>query len=205
VTAKETEMTTHSNLTIRLDDCTDWGMELNATDTDKAAYERAVADAISEAYPGADVTVQCLQIVRPRAVVTTRAPDGRILCDVETSRAESGIEETVLGLARDVWDAGDFWPTDYMADDAAAQVETHGAATRTFAVWGRGIAQSAIVRAGKYDDRALTAARKAGFNRVEDQDPNVASWYVIVMCDESTLDAQTRFDSATVGYCEVRS
>lgn len=103
---KTTSMTP---LTIRLDDCTNWG-DVDATDDERAAYEQAVADAIAATYPGADVTVQCLQIDRPRAVVTTRDADGRILCDVVTSRSEEEIEETVLGIARDVWDRGEFWP-----------------------------------------------------------------------------------------------
>lgn len=96
-------------MSIRLDDCTDWG-GIDATDEDRAAYEQAVADAIGRAYLGASVTVQCLQIARPRVCVTTRDADGRILTDVVTARAESEVEETVLGIARDVWDDGAFWP-----------------------------------------------------------------------------------------------
>lgn len=60
-------------------------------------------------YPGADVTVQCLQNLRPRVVVTTRDAEGRILHDDATALAESEIEEAVLEIARNVWDAGEFW------------------------------------------------------------------------------------------------
>lgn len=94
-----------SALTIRLDDSIDWG-GLDATDADRAAYEREVADAIREEYPEANVTVQTLQIARPRVCVTTRDADGQILCDAKTTRAEVEVEETVLEIAQAVWDDG---------------------------------------------------------------------------------------------------
>jgi hypothetical protein len=96
-----------SALSIRLDDTTDWGCQ--SSDADRAAYEQAVTDAISKVYPGAEVTVQCLQIARPRACVTTRGRDGRILSDVATSERETEIEEHVIEISREVWDAGEFW------------------------------------------------------------------------------------------------
>lgn len=102
---------------IRLDDCTDWG-DVGATDDDRAAYEDAVAADIARSYPGAYVTVQCLQIARPRAVVTTRGTDGRILTDNATAEREDEIEEHVLEIARAVWDAGGFWTTRNEEDHA---------------------------------------------------------------------------------------
>ena len=95
-------------VSIRLDDTTNWGA-VDASDEDKAAYEQAVADAIGEAYPGADVTVQCTRNDRPRACVVTRNESGTIVCDDKTALEEEAIEATVLEIARDVWDAGDFW------------------------------------------------------------------------------------------------
>jgi hypothetical protein len=94
--------------TIRLDDCTDWG-NVDATDDDRAAYEQAVANAIGEAYPVAEVIVQCVQRASPRVIVTTRGEDGRILHDDSTSEEEAAIEAAVLDIARTVWDAGEFW------------------------------------------------------------------------------------------------
>jgi hypothetical protein len=107
--AHEVQFVSATTLEIRLDDCTDWG-QVKATDEDRDAYEQAVADAIAEAYPGATVTVQCLQIARPRAVVTTRDADGRIRTDVETARREEAIGECVIAISRDVWEGGEFWP-----------------------------------------------------------------------------------------------
>jgi len=95
-------------LTIRLYDCTDWGCA-EATDEDRAAYEQAVADAIGEAYPGADVTVQYVASIRPRVCVTTRDESGRILTDVATAKAEIETEEHVIAIVRHVWDIGAFW------------------------------------------------------------------------------------------------
>ena len=97
------------NWTIRLDDCTDWG-GIKATDEDRAAYEQAVADAIGEAYPGSDVTVQCLQIAKARAVVTLRGDDGRVLADDASETRCEEIGARVLAIRDDVWDAGEFWP-----------------------------------------------------------------------------------------------
>ena len=94
-------------LSIRLDDSTDWGCQ--GSDADREAYEQAVASSITEAYPGAEVIVQCLQIARPRACVTTRDASGRILSDVATSAREAEIEECVIEISRQVWDAGEFW------------------------------------------------------------------------------------------------
>jgi hypothetical protein len=92
---------------IRLDDTTDWGCQ--GSDEDRANYEEAVASAIAEAFPGADVTVQCLQRAGRRVVVTTRDEDGRILVDHATCREESLVESSVLEIADAVWDAGEFW------------------------------------------------------------------------------------------------
>lgn len=94
------------SLTVRLDDCVDWG-GIEATDEDRAAYEQAVAEAIATAYPNADVTVQCLQIAKPRAVATIRNAVG---LGGETWAREAEIEEEVLRIAVDVWQAGEFWP-----------------------------------------------------------------------------------------------
>jgi hypothetical protein len=96
-------------LEIRLDDTTNFGI-VDATDADKVAYEEAVVNAIGARYPEAKVTAQCLQIARQRVCATTRNEDGVILTDKETQRAEEEIEETVLSIARDVWDRGEFWP-----------------------------------------------------------------------------------------------
>ena len=97
-----------TTLHIRLDDCTDWG-GVDATDEDRANYEQAVAKAIAEAYPHADVTVQCVQRHSPRVCVTTRDSDGRILTDDATCSEEERIQEHVLAISRDVWDDGEFW------------------------------------------------------------------------------------------------
>ena len=98
-----------SPLKILLEDTDDLG-ELSDAE-DKAAYEQAVANAIREQYPEADVTVSCAARSRARALVTTRDADGRILYDEATAREESSIEYSCLEIARSVWDAGDFWPT----------------------------------------------------------------------------------------------
>ena len=94
--------------TISLYDTTDWG-DVNATDLDRENYEEAVAAAILEAFPGTKVTVQCLQRYSPRVVVTTRGEDRRILTDDATLREESDIEQSVLLIASEVWDRGEFW------------------------------------------------------------------------------------------------
>ena len=88
---------------IRFDDCTDWG-QVDADDDDRAAYEQALADAIHDAYPSADVTVQCIQIHRPRAVATLRDAEGRILSDNATEECMGVIEKHVLEIARGVWE-----------------------------------------------------------------------------------------------------
>lgn len=92
---------------IRLDDTTDWGCQ--GSDWERAEYETQVAAAIVAAYPGADVTVQCLQIGKPRVVVESRDADGTLLMDDATTDREAEIEDRVLAIAADVWEAGDFW------------------------------------------------------------------------------------------------
>jgi hypothetical protein len=98
------------SLTIRLDDTTDWGCQ--GSDDEREYYEEQVADGIRAAYPGADVTVQNEQRRRPRVVVTTRDAQGRILTDTTTQTEEASIEEHVLAIAAEVWDAGEFWSVD---------------------------------------------------------------------------------------------
>jgi hypothetical protein len=95
------------SLKIRYDSTTDWGC--CGSDDDRDNYEAAVADAISAAFPGADVTVQSVHAARSRVIVTTRDEDGRILTDRATFEREAEIEESVLLIAADIWDQGDFW------------------------------------------------------------------------------------------------
>lgn len=96
-----------ASLTIRLDDTVDWGCQ--GSDEEHAAYEQLVADAILDAYPDADVTVQSVQASGPRVCVTTRDEDGQILTDATTTDREEQIQEAVLNLSRDVWESGAFW------------------------------------------------------------------------------------------------
>ena len=97
---------------IRLDNTIDWGC--HGSDEERAAYEAKVIEAIQRAYPEATVVMQCLQISRPRCVVTTRDEEGRILTNDFTAQAEEDISESVLEIARNVWDEGGFW-SEYIA------------------------------------------------------------------------------------------
>lgn len=69
-----------------------------------------------------------------------------------------------------------------------------------FAVWGEGISNSAIVRAGEVSSEAYTVAAERGFAR---EGCEGDQWVVEVVCAESDLDAQTRHDSATKGYARI--
>lgn len=91
-------------LRIELDDTLDWGCD--HTDADICAYEDAVTNAIQAAYPDAAVTVECANRHTPPAYVSGRDKAGRYL----SSKNAATIERHVLDVARDVWDAGDFWP-----------------------------------------------------------------------------------------------
>lgn len=76
-----------------------------------------------------------------------------------------------------------------------------------FAVWGSGPSSSSIVRGGEYSDAAYSIAQKRAASWVrtigDGENPTTEVWFVEVECEEAALDAETRFDSATVGYAAL--
>ena len=84
-------------LTINIYQDPDWGVE--HTSEDGESYERAALEAISEIYPGAEVTIS-QRIGKTRVYVyrsSEYAPDA------------DEVETAVKEILRDVWDAGAFW------------------------------------------------------------------------------------------------
>lgn len=98
---------TDNALTIHLDVTRDWGCEASAED--RLHYETAVEEAISKAFPHADVAVRSLAIFKDRAFVTMGDATDKLLLDPDTWKAEDEIGQTVLEIARAVWEAGEFW------------------------------------------------------------------------------------------------
>src|SRR5271156_268503 len=102
-----------------------------ASDAEYAAYQELLAPTIAEFYRGSSVTVQTAQISRPACVVTDRNPEGRIL-PIESEKAEE-IGQTVIKIAGQVWEAGEF-----RKKVRVASAETIRTITFTDCGWGAG-------------------------------------------------------------------
>jgi len=68
-------------------------------------------------------------------------------------------------------------------------------------VWGRGPAQSALIRDANSSEAAARTALAHGFDPGADCD----AWAVEVEASEAELDAATRHDPAVIGYAEART
>lgn len=72
----------------------DWGVE--HTDDERDAYEQAVLEALTRAYPDAEIIVS-----------TGDSNDSHAFVDGDRRSDEA---RTVCGIAQEVWDRAEFWP-----------------------------------------------------------------------------------------------
>ena len=96
-----------ASLLITVLDTSDWGCEHTAEDT--AAYEQACADAIAEAYPTAEIGVECQHRFSRKILVISRNDEGKIDASVDASAADEAIVDACDEICRSVWDQGFFW------------------------------------------------------------------------------------------------
>ena len=96
-----------TTITISVLYATDWDCDYTAAD--QSAYEQTLADAIGQAYPGADVDVNAHDHSGDTKILVTTRTDGRIDASREASARDAEIEQTVRDIYQQVWDDGMFW------------------------------------------------------------------------------------------------